>query len=126
MTTTMTAGGDNDNRSTVPIVGLNDYFTHFFSEEELIHVKVEENKFDDAKDEDIKEEEVKSNNQKDDDDGDGNDNGNIDDAEGVVAFDGMSCKAFKLEQLKMGEQAKRIAAYESSLEITEKGKDIDS
>ncbi|GFH46649.1 hypothetical protein CTEN210_03123 [Chaetoceros tenuissimus] len=33
-----------------------------------------------------------------------------------VAFDGMSCTAFKLDQLKMGEQAQRLAAYERSLE----------
>lgn len=32
----------------------------------------------------------------------------------AIPFDGMSCKAFKLEHLKMGEQAKRIAAYEQS------------
>ncbi|KAL9187409.1 hypothetical protein ACHAXT_001512 [Thalassiosira profunda] len=31
-----------------------------------------------------------------------------------VAFDGMSCKAFKLDKLKMGEQARRIAAFEES------------
>jgi hypothetical protein len=31
-----------------------------------------------------------------------------------TAFDGMSCKSFKLEHLKMGEQAKRIAAFEAS------------
>ena len=31
-----------------------------------------------------------------------------------VAFDGMSCKAFKLDQLKMGQQAKRIAEFEAS------------
>lgn len=31
-----------------------------------------------------------------------------------VAFDGISCKAFKLDQLKMGEQAKRLAAYEEA------------
>jgi hypothetical protein len=30
------------------------------------------------------------------------------------AFDGMSCKAFKLDQLKMGKQAQRIAAFEAS------------
>jgi len=29
-------------------------------------------------------------------------------------FDGRSCKAFKLDHLKMGEQAKRIAAFEES------------
>lgn len=38
----------------------------------------------------------------------------------AVAFDGMSCQAFKLNQLKMGEQAQRIAAYEAS-----KGGDTD-
>jgi hypothetical protein len=31
-----------------------------------------------------------------------------------VAFDGMSCTAFKLDQLKMGEQAQRITAFETS------------
>lgn len=31
-----------------------------------------------------------------------------------VPFDGMSCKAFKLQHMKMGEQAKRIAAFEQS------------
>ena len=33
---------------------------------------------------------------------------------GEVPFDGMSCKAFKLQYLQMGEQAKRIAAFEES------------
>lgn len=32
----------------------------------------------------------------------------------AVAFDGMSCTAFKLDQLKMGEQAQRITAFEAS------------
>mmetsp|Transcript_34540 Transcript_34540/g.98219 ORF Transcript_34540/g.98219 Transcript_34540/m.98219 type:complete len:226 (-) Transcript_34540:31-708(-) len=32
----------------------------------------------------------------------------------VVAFDGMSCRAFKLDQLKMGKQAQRIASFEAS------------
>uniref|UniRef100_A0A7S1BT48 Uncharacterized protein n=1 Tax=Corethron hystrix TaxID=216773 RepID=A0A7S1BT48_9STRA len=31
-----------------------------------------------------------------------------------VAFDGMSCTAFKLDQLKMGKQAQRIAAFEAA------------
>lgn len=31
-----------------------------------------------------------------------------------LPFNGMSCTAFKLDQLKMGQQAKRIAAYEQS------------
>jgi hypothetical protein len=30
------------------------------------------------------------------------------------AFHGLSCKAFKLDQLQMGEQARRIAAFEAS------------
>jgi hypothetical protein len=33
-----------------------------------------------------------------------------------VAFDGMSCKAFKLDQLKMGKQAQRLSAYEASVD----------
>ncbi|KAL3765464.1 hypothetical protein ACHAW5_008577 [Stephanodiscus triporus] len=32
----------------------------------------------------------------------------------VVAFDGLSCKAFKLEKLSMGQQAKRIATFEET------------
>ena len=30
------------------------------------------------------------------------------------AFDGLSCKAFKLDRLQMGEQAQRVAAFEAS------------
>jgi len=40
-------------------------------------------------------------------------------ASASVAFDGMSCKAFKLDQLKMGQQAQRIAAYEASKQESE-------
>jgi hypothetical protein len=36
------------------------------------------------------------------------------DTDGIVPFDGLSCTAFKLDHLKMGEQAKRLAAYEQS------------
>lgn len=36
------------------------------------------------------------------------------DPEETVAFDGMSCKAFKLDQLKMGEQARRIATFQEA------------
>lgn len=61
-----------DNSSTF-IVGIND-FSHFFAEEELVKVKVE--------------------------DGD------------TLPFDGMSCKAFKLDQLNIGEQPRRIGAYD--------------
>ena len=35
-------------------------------------------------------------------------------ADSQVAFDGMSCKAFKLERLQMGQQAQRLAAFEAS------------
>ena len=31
-----------------------------------------------------------------------------------IAFDGMSCKAFKLEKLSMGQQAQRLVAFEAS------------
>jgi hypothetical protein len=31
-----------------------------------------------------------------------------------IAFEGMSCTAFKVDKLKMGEQAKRIAKFEQS------------
>lgn len=33
-------------------------------------------------------------------------------------FDGLSCTEFKLNQLKMGEQAKRIAAFEKKQQET--------
>mmetsp|Transcript_24675 Transcript_24675/g.52607 ORF Transcript_24675/g.52607 Transcript_24675/m.52607 type:complete len:223 (+) Transcript_24675:85-753(+) len=35
-----------------------------------------------------------------------------------VPFDGMSCKSFKLDRLRMGKQAKRIAAFEESQKET--------
>lgn len=38
----------------------------------------------------------------------------IEAADSHVAFDGMSCKAFKLERLQMGQQARRLAAFEAS------------
>ncbi len=34
--------------------------------------------------------------------------------ENSAPFDGLSCKAFKLDKLKMGEQAQRIAAFEKA------------
>jgi len=36
--------------------------------------------------------------------------------ENSAPFDGLSCKAFKLDKLKMGEQAQRIVAFEESRE----------
>eukprot|EP00547_Thalassionema_nitzschioides_P003358 CAMPEP_0194220252 /NCGR_PEP_ID=MMETSP0156-20130528/27858_1 /TAXON_ID=33649 /ORGANISM="Thalassionema nitzschioides, Strain L26-B" /LENGTH=170 /DNA_ID=CAMNT_0038950207 /DNA_START=248 /DNA_END=760 /DNA_ORIENTATION=- len=38
--------------------------------------------------------------------------------EEAVAFDGLSCTEFKLNQLKMGEQAKRIAKFEESKKMS--------
>ncbi|KAL7496697.1 hypothetical protein ACHAWT_004863 [Skeletonema menzelii] len=35
-------------------------------------------------------------------------------AASITAFDGLSCTAFKLDKLKMGEQARRIAKFEES------------
>ena len=61
-----------------------DTFTHYFNEQELTKMK----------EEDMQEEEK--------------------DIPSSAAFDGMSCKAFKLDQLKMGKQAQRIAAFEKS------------
>eukprot|EP00558_Chaetoceros_sp_UNC1202_P012946 CAMPEP_0197236646 /NCGR_PEP_ID=MMETSP1429-20130617/3691_1 /TAXON_ID=49237 /ORGANISM="Chaetoceros sp., Strain UNC1202" /LENGTH=215 /DNA_ID=CAMNT_0042695477 /DNA_START=61 /DNA_END=708 /DNA_ORIENTATION=+ len=66
------------------IKGIN-CFTHFFNEDELI--KVPEEEVEDAK------RDVETT---------------------AAAFDGISCTAFKLDQLKMGKQAQRIAAYEAS------------
>ena len=65
----------------------NDMFVHYFAEDELVKKK---------------EEEIES----------------MEDQEGEsdasIPFDGLSCTAFKLDRLKMGEQAKRIAKFEQS------------
>ena len=58
-------------------------FLHYFAEEELTKVKVDEVT--------------------------GTSN-----TKGQLPFNGMSCKAFKLDQLQMGEQARRIAAFEQT------------
>jgi hypothetical protein len=63
----------------------NDTFIHYFAEAEL-----------DKKKEEVCKEEL--------DDG----------GSASIAFDGLSCTAFKLDKLKMGEQAKRIAKFEES------------
>jgi hypothetical protein len=93
---------DSTGSATSAIIGLNDYFTHFFAEEELITV---------TKDDDQDNDESK------------NDNMNQPHEEtstsqsssssDAIPFDGMSCKAFKLDQLKMGKQAQRLAEYEN-------------
>ncbi len=101
----------SDTNKNISIFGLNDHFTHFFSEDELVHVKSESITADNKEDCEIEGEQNK-------------DTGK--DVQTHVAFDGMSCTAFKLDQLKMGEQAKRIAAYEASLDTSEKGGVIDS
>lgn len=64
-------------------------FPHYFAEEELIQVKEEEQQRGATKLSTI----------------DSNDD---------MPFDGKTCNAFKLDQLKMGEQAKRIAAFQES------------
>ncbi len=77
------------------IKGLDDgkemRFTHYFNENEL-------DKVISIDDEGVKSSDITTGNE----------------MTSAVPFDGMSCQAFKLDQLKMGEQAKRIAAYEAS------------
>ena len=65
----------------------NDTFVHYFAEAELAKKKEEECA------------EVQG--------GEGS-------AASTTAFDGLSCTAFKLDKLKMGEQARRIANFEES------------
>jgi len=60
-----------------------DYFVYYFAEEELDNVKEEE------------------------------DDTSSSSKETTVPFDGLSCTTFKLDQLKMGAQAQRIAAFEA-------------
>ena len=89
---------DNDNVNVDPsrTTGDGHGFTHFFNEDELIKVQEQGQGGDD--DEELK-------------------GGDVDVDEtttSTTAFDGMSCTAFKLDQLKMGEQAQRISAYEAS------------
>ena len=73
----------------------NDTFVHYFAESELIKKK------EDAVVDDDNQQQFSNN------------------SEGSVAFDGMSCKAFKLDKLSMGEQAKRIKAFEESRQMKE-------
>ena len=70
----------------------NDTFIHYFAESELIKKK------DDVPINTNEKEEDDENKQQ----------------STSVAFDGLSCKAFKLDKLSMGEQARRIAAFEES------------
>jgi hypothetical protein len=76
-------------------------FTHYFAEDELTAVV---DTYSAEKEEEVEQEKepIKLMNVKDDSSSSG------------VAFDGMSCKAFKLDQLKMGTQARRLAAFEAS------------
>ena len=62
----------------------NDTFIHYFAESELEKKKVHQS------------------------------DGNHEQSTNTQAFDGLSCTAFKLDKLKMGEQAKRIAVFEDS------------
>ena len=70
----------------------NDTFSHYFAESELVKNRRVDN--------------------------DKEDDGEVEGRDGrsspPVAFDGLSCTAFKLDKLKMGEQAKRIAAFQQS------------
>ena len=65
----------------------NDTFVHYFAEAELAKEKEEECV---------------------------EDQGGESGAASITAFDGLSCTAFKLDKLKMGEQARRIAKFEES------------
>ena len=69
----------------------NDTFIHYFAESELIKKK------DDAP--------INTNEKE-------NDDNKQQSTE--IAFDGLSCTAFKLDKLSMREQARRIAAFEES------------
>uniref|UniRef100_A0A7S2UIX4 Uncharacterized protein n=1 Tax=Attheya septentrionalis TaxID=420275 RepID=A0A7S2UIX4_9STRA len=73
-----------------------DFFIHYFAEDELVVVKKEQ-----ALEEQVVTEASEST------------------TPPVVAFDGLSCKAFKLDHLKMGKQAQRIAQFEASRTDTE-------
>ena len=70
----------------------NNTFIHYFAESELVMKQKASDKGDKEDNIDIKDE---------------------DDCP-PVAFDGLSCTEFKLDKLKMGEQAKRIAKFEQS------------
>lgn len=80
-----------------------DNFTHYFSEDELLKLKVT------VADPNEESESSSSSGQ------------NV-----SVPFDGMSCVAFKLEHLKMGKQAQRIGAYEASASDEESESSEDS
>jgi hypothetical protein len=74
----------NDNTNgAVDSLLANDIFVHYFAESEL-----EVYKNHDATDASVQ-------------------------IESAAPFDGLSCKAFKLDKLKMGKQAQRIAAFEA-------------
>ena len=68
----------------------NDTFIHYFAESELIKKKDDVPINTNEKDDDNKQQSTE------------------------IAFDGLSCTAFKLDKLSMGEQARRIAAFEES------------
>ena len=69
----------------------NDTFGHYFAEDELVKMKE-------------KEEEECTEDQE-------------GESDATIAFDGLSCTAFKLDKLKMGEQAKRIAKFDCDNDV---------
>ena len=75
-----------DREATDGPITTEDTFVHYFAERELVEEK-----------------EAKSDAPT-----------NADEEQTPVPFDGMSCQAFKLDQLKMGQQAQRIAKYEAA------------
>ena len=79
----------------------NDVFIHYFAESELAKTKEDTDETQSAS---KRAAEVDEN----------NDDTTNTSNEVEVAFDGLSCKAYKLDKLKMGKQAQRIAAFEES------------
>ena len=74
--------GSVDGGSFIP---KGEIFTHYFGEDELDPVRIEEAQL-------FQSNSVPSDQQ--------------------IPFDGLSCKAFKLERIKMGQQARRLASFE--------------
>jgi hypothetical protein len=70
-------------------------FTHYFAEDELEMVQIPPPPTSEVEEQETEETEETT-------------------ETGSVAFDGMSCQAFKLDRLKMGKQAQRLAAFEAS------------
>ena len=83
------------NRGTDDPLLANDIFVHYFAESELDEYNEHNNAITDKST--TPKEQV----------------GDVTGSE-TAPFDGLSCKAFKLDKLKMGQQAQRIAAFEKA------------